>query len=187
MGEQHMKNSWKWLRYVLIIGGLLSTLTACGAKETSPSADVGAQATMNKGEVAPQFVLNDLKGNSFQLKESQGKKVYVKYWASWCSICLAGLEDLNTLAGQKKDFQIVTIVTPNYKGEKSAKEFTEWFNRQPFSNLTVLLDENGEWAKQFGVRAYPSSFYIGSDSILVKSQPGHADNEQIVETLNGIK
>lgn len=182
-----MKRTWNWLGYVLIIGSLLAILTACGAKQSSPSTNMGAQATMNKGEAAPQFVLNDLEGNSFQLKEAQGKKLYVKYWASWCSICLAGLEDLNTLAGQENDFQIVTIVTPNYKGEKSAKEFAEWFNRQPYSNLTVLLDEDGEWAKQFGVRAYPSSFYIGSDGILAKSQPGHANNEQIIETLNGIK
>lgn len=102
--------------------------------------------------------MNDLKGASLKLEDLKGKKVYVKYWASWCSICLAGLEELNTLAGQEKDFQVVSIVTPGYKGEKSAKEFTDWFNKQPYDNLTVLLDEDGTWAKEFQVRAYPSSF-----------------------------
>lgn len=93
-----------------------------------------------------------------KLEDLKGKNVYVKYWASWCSICLAGLEELNTLAGQEQDFQVVSIVTPGYKGEKSAKEFTEWFNKQSYDNLTVLLDEDGTWAKEFQVRAYPSSF-----------------------------
>jgi peptide methionine sulfoxide reductase msrA/msrB len=99
---------------------------------------------------------------------------------------LAGLEELNTLAGQTNDFEIITIVAPDYKGEKSSKDFTEWFNRQPYENLHVLLDENGVWAKEFQVRAYPSSYYIGTDGILVKALPGHASNDQIMETLKDI-
>lgn len=181
-----MKRTWKWMRYALVIVSLLSVLTACSAKQEAPASDMSSPATMNKGEAAPAFALADLKGDSYQLADFEGKKVYVKYWASWCSICLAGLEELNTLAGEDPDFQVITIVAPNYKGEKSATAFAEWFNRQPYNNLTVLLDENGVWAKQFQVRAYPSSYYIGSDGILVKSLPGHASNEQIIETLDEI-
>ncbi|MDN4604968.1 redoxin family protein [Paenibacillus sp. F6_3S_P_1C] len=181
-----MKMSWKWMGYVLILTGLLVSLTACGSKQTLQPTDMGSPTMMNKGEAAPEFSLNDLKGNTLELADLQGKKVYVKYWASWCSICLAGLEDLNTLAQQENDFQVITIVTPGYKGEKSSQEFTDWFNKQPYTNLTVLLDERGVWAKEFGVRAYPSSFYIDSDGKLVKSVPGHASNDQINETLKGI-
>lgn len=181
-----MKRAWKRLGVVLILGSVLAILTACGDKPAMQNNKMGTPATMNKGKLAPSFVLDDLKGTTVQLKNLEGKKVYVKYWASWCSICLAGLEDLNTLAGQNNDFEIITIVTPNFKGEKSATEFMDWFNKQPYSNLTVLLDEDGEWAKKYAVRAYPSSFYIGSDGILVKSQPGHANNEQIVQILQGI-
>ncbi len=181
-----MRSAWKWMSYVLVIGGMLSLLVACGTKPHAPAGNMGSPTAMNKGETAPEFALQDLKGNSLQLADFQGKKVYVKYWASWCSICLAGLEELNTLAGQENDFQVITIVTPDYKGEKSSKAFTEWFNRQSYDNLTVLLDEDGVWAKKFEVRAFPSSFYIDVNGILVKSLPGHASNEQIKETFEGI-
>ncbi|MFS0726417.1 redoxin family protein [Paenibacillus sp. 1P07SE] len=181
-----MKRTRKWMRDLLIIGGLLSVLTACSAQQEAPASNMSAPAAMNKGDAAPAFALADLNGDSVQLADFEGKKVYVKYWASWCSICLAGLEELNTLAGEDRDFQVITIVAPNYKGEKSSAAFAEWFNRQPYDNLTVLLDENGVWAKQFQVRAYPSSYYIGSDGILVKALPGHASSEQIIETLDEI-
>jgi len=181
-----MRSAWKWMGYVLVIGGMLSLLMACGTKPNAPASNMGFPTAMDKGRPAPDFALQDLKGNSLQLADLQGKKVYVKYWASWCSICLAGLEDLNTLAGQENDFQVITIVTPDAKGEKSSKEFTEWFNRQSYDNLTVLLDEKGVWAKKFEVRAFPSSFYIDEDGNLVKSLPGHASNEQIIETFEGI-
>ncbi|MBB6022341.1 peptide methionine sulfoxide reductase msrA/msrB [Paenibacillus sp. JGP012] len=184
-----MKNVRTYVKYVLLLGAALFIMTACGSREHGIAAapvsspDMDSSAQMNKGEAAPQFELHDLAGNPVGLADVQGKKVYVKYWASWCSICLAGLEDLNTLAGQKHDFQVITIVTPGYKGEKNSEAFTEWFNRQPYKNLTVLLDEKGLWAKEFGVRAYPSSFYINSEGMLVRSIPGHASNEEIMETV----
>lgn len=192
-----MKTARKWMVSVIVFAGALLILSACGSQQTdtkqtgsastpASTSDMSSSTMMNKGETAPEFSLRDLKGNTVGLSDVQGKKVYVKYWASWCSICLAGLEDLNNLAGQNNDFQVITIVTPGYKGEKSSQAFTEWFDQQPYDNITVLLDEKGVWAKKFGVRAYPSSFYIGSDGILTKSQPGHASNEQIMESLQEI-
>lgn len=192
-----MKMARKWMVTVIVFAGVLLILSACGSQQTeskqtgststpASTSDMSSSTMMNKGETAPEFSLRDLKGNTVGLSDVQGKKVYVKYWASWCSICLAGLEDLNNLAGQSNDFQVITIVTPDYKGEKSSQAFTEWFDQQPYDNITVLLDEKGVWAKEFGVRAYPSSFYIGSDGILAKSQPGHASNEQIMESLQEI-
>ncbi|MEK4273716.1 redoxin family protein [Paenibacillus sp. FSL R7-0026] len=192
-----MKTARKWMVSVIVFAGALLILSACGSQQTdtkqtgssstpASTSDMSSSTMMNKGETAPEFSLRDLKGNTVGLSDVQGKKVYVKYWASWCSICLAGLEDLNNLAGQNNDFQVITIVTPDYKGEKSSQAFTKWFDQQPYDNITVLLDEEGVWAKEFGVRAYPSSFYIGSDGILAKSQPGHASNEQIMESLQEI-
>lgn len=173
----------KRVGYILAMGSLLTILTACAAKPMAPTSDTVSSTNMNKGEAAPAFSLSNLEGESFKLADFQGKKVYVKYWASWCSICLAGLEELNTLAGEDTDFTVITIVAPGYKGEKSSSEFTEWFNRQPYEHLNVLLDEDGVWAKEFQVRAYPSSYYIGSDGVLVKSLPGHTSNDQIKQTM----
>ncbi|MEO2213657.1 redoxin family protein [Paenibacillus amylolyticus] len=192
-----MKIARRWVVSVSVFAGVLLILSGCGSQQTeskqtgsssapASTSDMSSSTMMNKGETAPEFSLLDLKGNTVGLSDVQGKKVYVKYWASWCSICLAGLEDLNNLAGQNNDFQVITIVTPDFKGEKSSQAFTEWFDQQPYDNITVLLDEKGVWAKEFGVRAYPSSFYIGSDGILTKSQPGHASNEQIMESLQEI-
>lgn len=191
-----MGPAWKWMRSVLVTGSLLAVLAACGTPGKMESAGTpdhsqaegmrSPAAAMNKGEAAPAFSLNDLKGNTVKLADLEGKKVYVKYWASWCSICLAGLEELNTLAGQDNDFEVITIVAPDYKGEKSIQDFTDWFESQPYDNITVLMDQDGKWAKEFGIRAYPTSFYIGSDGILVKSLPGHASNDKIIETLKEI-
>ena len=68
--------------------------------------------------LAPMFDLNDLEGDQVALADLAGEKVYVKYWASWCSICLAGLDELNTLAAQDNDFKVITIVSPDYNARE---------------------------------------------------------------------
>lgn len=141
----------------------------------------------NKGDLAPQFNLKDIAGNDVSLKEFEGEKVYVKYWASWCSICLAGLDELDTLAAEDTDFKVISIVSPNFNAEKPAEKFIKWYERLEMKNIPVLLDEDGTYAKQFKVIAYPTSYYIGSDGVLVKMIPGHNTNEQIKTEMDKIQ
>ena len=162
----------------LLIVTLLSVVLILGACQKTNA--------VNHGDLAPMFNLKDLEGNQVALANFSGEKVYVKYWASWCSICLAGLDELNTLAAEDNDFNVITIVSPNYKGEKSADKFTNWYKKLSADNLTVLLDENGLLSKQFGVVGYPSSYYIGSDGVLVKTAFGHNSNEMIQNEMKAI-
>jgi len=148
--------------------------------------DMSVETMMNEGSAAPSFELMDTEGNTHTLADYAGKKVYIKVWASWCSICLSGLEEVDTLAGMEEDFVVLTVVTPDYKGEKSVDEFKEWFSGIDTMNMTVLLDQDGAFAQELGVRGYPTSAYIGSDGVLVQVLPGHADNAAIIEKFDSI-
>ncbi len=149
--------------------------------------DEDDMSMMNEGPAAPNFSLMNLDGETVSLSDFEGDKVYVKYWASWCSICVGGLPELDKLAGMSEDFQVITIVTPDYTGEKSVEDFKEWFGMRDTENITVLLDVDGVYSKQFGVRAMPTSAYIGSDGVLIKVAPGHSSNEQITAAFETIQ
>ena len=179
---------------VILIG---STLTGClrGNKTKINSMnDIKANENktmevkaMNEGMKAAEFELEDLNGKIHKLSAFEGKKVYIKYWASWCSICLAGLVEVNTLASQNKDFEVITIVSPSFRGEMNSEDFKKWFSGLEYENLTVLLDEEGIVASKYAVRGYPTSVFIGSDGILVKTLPGHKSNDVIVGEFKNIK
>lgn len=166
------------------------TMEATETMMTDESVAAGNMTTeqmmTNEGDLAPDFDLMNLKGDKVSLTSLKGEKVYIKFWASWCSICLAGLEELDQLAASDQDFKVITIVSPDYNGEQSKDDFITWFNSLDYKNIEVLIDEKGAIAKSFGVRAYPTSAYIGSDSILIKSLPGHVDNQTIAETFKTI-
>lgn len=150
-------------------------LAACGDTKTESSG-------------AADFELEDVNGNTVSLSDYKNDKVYVKFWASWCSICLAGLEELNELSAEAKDFKVLTIVSPNFNNEKDRAAFVKWFKGvENTENITVLLDEDGEIAKKYGVRGYPTSAYIGTNGELIEVLPGHAANSDIINKFANIK
>jgi len=142
---------------------------------------------LNKGQKAPDFELKDIQGNTHKLSDYTGKKIYIKFWASWCSICLAGLDEIDTLAGGTNDFVVLSVVSPGFRGEQSTDGFVKWFNSLGKKNLTVLLDPDGTLANKLGVRGYPTSVFIGSDGNLVKTTPGQKSNETIKLAYKTIK
>ena len=162
---------------ILLLAAFVLALAGCSS---APSA--------NNGDAAPDFELVDINGQSHKLSEYEGQKVYIKFWASWCSICLAGMSELNELAGEENDFAVLSIVSPSSNAEKNSESFKKWFEGvENTENVQVLLDEGGPVFEDYGVLAYPTSVYIGSDGVLVKSSPGHFSNEQIRETFDTIQ
>ena len=142
---------------------------------------------MNEGPMAPDFSLVDLDGNSVSLSDLRGEKIYLNFWASWCPICLSGLEEIDTLSGQVNDFKVFTIVSPDFNGEKNEEDFKAWFEKKDTDNMVVLLDYEGLVTKKYGVRGYPTTSFIGSDGVLVQQFPGHLSIDQIMTVFENVE
>lgn len=125
-----------------------------------------------------KVTLKDVNGMEYSFGK-QNKETYVKFWASWCPICLSALEELDKLSGENKNFEIVTIVSPGMKGEKKSQDFIKWYNSLGYKNLKVLLDERGELAKMFNVRVYPTSVILTKEAKVKNLLPGHLEKVEI--------
>jgi len=143
---------------------------------------------MNQGEMAPDFTLQGLDGKTYRLSDLKGKKVSLKFWASWCSICLSTLGDADQLASEVgEDVQVLSVVSPNQNGEKSEADFKSWYAGLDYKHLPVALDASGNLLKAYGVRSYPTSAFIGSDGVLVKTHVCFMSKEDIKTNLQNIK
>ena len=139
--------------------------------------------TMGMDEVS-DYNFKTLDGKDVSLADYKGKKIYLKFWASWCPICLAGLADINQLADMPpKDAVVLTVVAPGVNREKNLDDFKEWFSGLEYKTLPVLVDNNGQFLKKLGIVGYPSSAFIDANGKVVRVQPGHVTNEDIVKTL----
>ena len=132
----------------------------------------GAEMDLSK------VTLKDVNGMNYSFGKD-GKPTYVKFWASWCPICLSGLEDIDNLSKEKKDFEVVTVVSPGLVGEKKTEDFKKWYKSLDYKNIKVLLDEKGELSKILNVRVYPTSVVVNKDGKAEKVLPGHLEKAEI--------
>ena len=132
----------------------------------------GAEMDLSK------VTLKDVNGMNYSFGKD-GKPTYVKFWASWCPICLSGLEDIDSLSKEMKDFEVITVVSPGLVGEKKTEDFKKWYKSLGYKNIKVLLDEKGELSKILNVRVYPTSVVVNKDGKAEKVLPGHLEKAEI--------
>jgi peroxiredoxin len=95
-----------------------------------------------------------LSGEKFELHTLRGKPVLVHFWASWCPVCKLEQSGIASLA---QDYQVLTIAS--WSGD--AAEVQQYMTTENVQ-YPVLVDNDGSIARQWGVAAVPSSFFIDS-------------------------
>ena len=151
------------------------------------SKDEKMDKKMGEMDDMTQSTFTTLDGKQVSLADYKGKKVYLKFWASWCPICLSGLADITQLSEMPpKDSVILTVIAPGVNREKSLEDFKEWFMGVDYHSLPVLVDKDGQFLKKLGVVGYPTSAFIDANGKVVRVQPGHVSNDDIVKTLESL-
>ena len=151
------------------------------------SKDEKMDKQMGEMDDMTQATFTTLDGKEVSLADYKGKKVYIKFWASWCPICLSGLADITQLSEMPpKDSVVLTVIAPGVNREKSLEDFKEWFMGVDYHSLPVLVDKDGQFLKKLGVVGYPTSAFIDANGKVVRVQPGHVSNDDIVKTLESL-
>lgn len=118
-----------------------------------------------KYEIAPTFNLEvqkhvepaNLAGKPrIALQDLRGKPVLVHFWASWCAPCREERPMLQELVNQHHDGSLTILGLASYESEASLKN-SGLLAETPF---TVLLDEEGDIAQNYKVRAIPQSVLV---------------------------
>ncbi|MCW9030916.1 MAG: TlpA family protein disulfide reductase, partial [Gammaproteobacteria bacterium] len=86
----------------------------------------------------------------------KGQVTVINFWATWCRPCVEEIPSLNRLK-QKMAGLPFELISINYAEDK--KTILE-FMRMVKVEFPVLLDQEGNFAKQWNVIAYPSTFVI---------------------------
>lgn len=172
----------------------LVVLIACGEEETKktqapqqPKQETPVQQ-IAVGKDAPDFTLQSMDGKEVKLSDFNGKKVYLKFWASWCGPCKKSMPELMELAAKPdRDFEILSVIAPGIQGEKTVDQFPQWFQEQGYKDIPVLYDTKATTFQAYQIRSIPTEYLIDSQGKIGKIQFGaisNADAEAAFKEMN---
>ena len=158
------------LSAIIILGGI----TQLNIQNLN-GADIGTEV----GQKAPDFSLKNIDGEKVNLRELEGKKVFLNFWASWCKPCQIEMPDIQKLHEEYgEDVEIIAVNLGESK--KEVKNFLEMRGY----NFTILLDENREIGSKYMVRAIPTTYFLDEKGIITEKHLGILSYEQMKEKLD---
>lgn len=144
------------------------------------------KASVNIGDIAPNFSGFTPEDKAFSLTENKAKLTILDFWASWCGPCRKENPNVVKLYDKyhSKGLEIIGV-SLDKKGQKN-----RWLKAIEKDQLTWKHVSNLQgWqepiAQQYGVRSIPATFILDeSGKIIAKNLRGKALEEKIAELLN---
>ena len=172
---------WRSPMVGVTVGSILLA-AALGAPSASASAEPPLAGEMiafepaNPPQPAPDLSVTDASGNSVSLVDLEGRLLLVNFWATWCAPCVYEMPSLDRLQAARGDqpFEVVAISLD--RGGLAVVE--PFYERLSLSHLAVYLDPQGRMARDYGVRAFPTSVLIDGQGRELGRLAGPAEWDQ---------
>jgi peroxiredoxin len=135
------------------------------------------------GDVAANFNLKDLKGNSVSLSSMRGKVVFLNIWATWCGPCREEMPSMETLFNSfknSKDF-VMLAVSQDRNGRDAVEPYVEHNNY----HFEILLDPDNQLQESYNLTGVPETFIIDRKGRIVAHHLGAFDwsRDEVREAL----
>ncbi len=118
---------------------------------------------------APDFTLNNIKGEEVSLSDYKGKVVIIDFWATWCPPCRKGIPDLISLQNEYKDN--VKVIGISLDRENTKAGVPDFVDKMGINYPVVYF--NDKVINDFGgVSAIPTTFIVDQDGNIVKKIVG---------------
>jgi cytochrome c biogenesis protein CcmG/thiol:disulfide interchange protein DsbE len=154
--------------------------------------DVPQSQTPLVGKPAPDFVLENLSGQTVSLSSFKGKPVLINFWATWCGPCKIETPWLIELQNEyaSKGFQIVGISTEgddlqpgDTEGWARDKAAIAKFVKEYHMQYPVLVNGDSLADQYGGLDAMPTSVYVNREGKVVAMQLGITSKEDMVANI----
>ena len=137
------------------------------------------EQTWKTGTRAPEISVLDLNEQTVKLSDFKGQVVIVRFWATGCKACVAGMPVLDEFSKPYRD-KGLTVLAVNMG---NSKPLVQAFAKGLKLTYPVFQDPALIAAKKYGVRAVPSTYFIDRKGVARSFAVGEITKEKFDETV----
>ncbi len=130
------------------------------------------------------FTLTSLSGEGFTLSEIPGM-IIMDFWATWCPPCRVEIPYLQSFYEEYKDKGLMVIGISGDAPEKLIEFKQKMKENGTDITYALLLDKGNEVARQYGIRAIPTTYFISKEGKVLSKHTGFRPDfaEEFEETI----
>ena len=136
--------------------------------DTEEKAEIAA-VTPPKGAIM-DFSLVNSKGEKVNMKQYEGKVIFLNVWATWCPPCIAEMPGINKLYQEVKDDNVEFIMLSVDQNFEKAKKF-----RSNKGFEFEIYRAAGPVPQMYSSRSIPTTYVIDADGNLALTHLGMGD------------
>jgi cytochrome c-type biogenesis protein len=123
-----------------------------------------ALTDQENGLIAPDFTVQTLADETFQLSQLRGSVVILNFWGTWCAPCEREMPALQALYEQYKEQGVIILgIAVN-----DTTEAVNTFRQEHNITFELALDDNNALTEQFAITGQPSTVVIGKDGRILE-------------------
>lgn len=161
----------KTIQYIILAAVLLVGGFAIGNSLFSKS------VVLTKGDTPPAFRLAGLDNQVHELKDYEGKPLIVNFWGTFCPPCRNEMPALQNQYEKWKG-QGLQLIGINLSEDRLTAES---FIRQVGVNFPILMDKDKRTEKAYGLKQYPTTYFISSNGKIQEVVIGGLLTEEEIE------
>ena len=131
------------------------------------------------GESAPEISVLDLNDATVKLSDFRGEVVVLRFWATGCQACVAGMPVLDRYSKEWRDKGVAVLAI----NMGNSKPLVEAFAKGLKLTYPVLLDPALIASKKYGVSAAPTTYFIDRKGVARKMVLGEVSKEVFEKTV----
>lgn len=155
---------------VLLIGGYAIGSTFFKADKEGP---------LKEGSLPPPFKLADLDGNLKSLSDYKGKAVVINFWGTFCPPCVKEMPEFELQYAKWKEQGLVILAINLSEDTLTVNNFVRRFDL----HYPILRDVNRKVERSYGLKSYPTTFFIRPDGTIMEIKVGGMTEIEIDERI----
>jgi len=122
----------------------------------------GVKIAPEEGAMAPNFLLEELRGGELRLSDLRGQPVVINFWATWCAPCRKEMPQFVQAYDKYKADGLVILAVNLQEGKSIAGKFADDYGME----FPVAIDRDGEVGDQYHLLGLPTTYFVGRDGII---------------------